>query len=78
MSRFCPPGYVSGMSIPDDWEHPQSVAERCDAGVCDRPGASSDTVVIASHGMAMTTRMVILGLVEADQARGAFCASLTF
>lgn len=71
------PAYVSVTSMPDGCEHPQSVATKFDAGVCAHRGASSQTVVIASRGMAMIAWMLSRCVAEAGEAAGAFWASLT-
>jgi broad specificity phosphatase PhoE len=59
--------YVSGRAHAG-WEPHAAVAERFASGVADCRGEGARHVVVATHGMAMTTWLVSLGAVDPDHA----------
>jgi broad specificity phosphatase PhoE len=61
--------YVAGETHPG-WEQHADVADRFGAGVAGHYDGGFRGVVIATHGMAMTTWLVSIGAVERDEAAG--------
>jgi broad specificity phosphatase PhoE len=68
--------YVAGKIHPG-WEQHADVARRFGAGVAGHYDAGSRAVVIATHGMAMTTWLVSVGAVDREAA-AAFWRTLRF